>query len=424
MLAMSDVIVHLESVSKWFDRSVNRASTLQESFLQLFGVRRESSFDGNGFWALDNVSFQVERGRMLGLVGDNGSGKSTILKLISRILIPTAGSVQVSGRVAALLELGAGFHPDLTGRENIYLNGSVLGLSKAEITRRLDNILAFADIGQFIDTPLRHYSSGMEVRLGFAIATALDPEILLIDEVLAVGDQAFQRKCITRIRQLHRAGTAVIFVSHDLDMVRKLCDQAVWMDKGQTQAAGSPDEVIGQYMQRVARATQPGMPLPTSNGRSWGTGEAIITQVAFLDADGGPSDLFVTGKPLVARIHYLARERIERPAFGVAIYGPDGEHITGPNTALSNFDIPAIQGQGYVDYVVDALPLMHGRYEFTAAIYDFRSIHPYHHWHRSFAFNVALDKQPPIEGRVSIPCRWRHVQTSEEISTTLSEPSV
>ena len=354
---------------------------------------------------------------MLGLIGDNGSGKSTILKLISRILSPTTGKVAIHGRVAALLELGAGFHPDLTGRENIYLNGSILGLSKAEIRRRLDDIFAFADIGPFIDTPLRHYSSGMQVRLGFAIATTLDPEILLIDEVLAVGDQAFQEKCITRIRQLHKNGAAIIYVSHNLDTVRKLCDKVVWMDDGRVKATGPPGEVIGQYMQHVVKVTQSGTPLPMSDGRSWGSGEAIITRVEFLDADGQPPDFFITGQPLIARIHYLAQQRVERPAFGVAIYGPDGEHITGPNTAMSHVDIPAIEGEGHVDYVVDVLPLMHGRYEFTAAIYDHHSTHPYHHQHRAYTFGVARGTQSPAEGRVWVPCRWNHVPLTKEAST-------
>jgi ABC-type polysaccharide/polyol phosphate transport system ATPase subunit len=409
---MSNLAVCLKSVSKKFAYSHSRSQTLQESFLRHFGARRSQEFQQGSFWALQNIDLEIEHGRMLGLVGDNGSGKSTILKLISRILSPTTGEIEVNGRVAALLELGAGFHPDLTGRENIHLNGSILGLGGGEIRRRLDDIVAFADIGPFIDTPLRHYSSGMQVRLGFAIATTLEPEILLIDEVLAVGDQNFQRKCIARIRELHVGGVTVIFVSHNLDTVRKICDSAVWIDEGRTQATGDPDEVIGRYLQHVARETQSGSKLPMLNGRNWGSGEAVITGVEFLDADGRTPELFVTGQSLTARIHYLAHQRVEQPAFGVAIYGPDGTHLTGPNTALNRLDIPAIEGEGHVDYIVDSLPLMHGRYEFTAAIYDYDSIHPFHHQHRAYSFSVARGNQPPVEGQVWIPCRWHHVPLS------------
>jgi hypothetical protein len=201
----------------------------------------------------------------------------------------------------------------------------------------------------------------------------------------------------------------VIFVSHNLDTVRKVCDSAVWINEGQVQATGDPDEVIGRYLQHVARATQPDSSLPKMNGRNWGTGEAVITGVEFLDAKDHTPEFFVTGQHLTARIHYLAHQRVEQPAFGIAIYGPDGSHLTGPNTALNRFDIPAIEGEGYVDYIVDSLPLMNGRYEFTAAIYDYDSINPYHHQHRVYSFNVAPGKQPPAEGQIWIPCRWRHI---------------
>jgi ABC-type polysaccharide/polyol phosphate transport system ATPase subunit len=415
--------IRLESVSKKFVLSLDRPRTLQESIVRRFGLRRGQNRGAEEFWAVRDVSFRVERGQMIGLIGDNGSGKSTLLKLFTGILTPTSGRISVIGRVAALLELGAGFHPDLTGRENIYLNGSILGLSKADIRVHLHDIIAFADIGQFMDTPLRHYSSGMQVRLGFAIATTLDPEILLIDEVLAVGDQAFQEKCISRIRQLHRNGVTVVFVSHDVDTVRKLCDRAIWMNEGQVRANGATDNVIGRYLQHVMSVGLSGAPLPTSNGRRWGSGETLIMEVEFLDADGQPRDLFTTGQTLVARIHYMAHQRVERPAFGVAIYGPDGEHLTGPNTALSRFEIPAIEGKGYVDYVVDVLPLMRGRYEFTAAIYDYASTHPYDHQHRLFTFTVATGTQPPAEGLAWIPCRWRHVPAAATASTQRPEPS-
>src|SRR5262249_11287874 len=190
------------------------------------------------FWALRDVSFAVEHGRSFGVIGENGSGKSTLLKIVAGILRPTQGSVRVDGRLAALLELGSGFHPDLTGRENIFLNASVLGFSRAEIERRLDSIVEFAELERFIDTPLKHYSSGMTVRLGFAVAINTDPDILITDEVLSVGDEAFQRKCMDRIDDLMRRGKTIIFVSHGLEQVRYVCTDAIWLDHGQVRAAG------------------------------------------------------------------------------------------------------------------------------------------------------------------------------------------
>lgn len=240
--------VELTNIWKKFRVYHDRAYTLKERMI----FRHRNRADE--FWALKGVSLEVPRGATVGLIGRNGSGKSTLLKIISRILYPTRGEVKVNGRVSTLLELGAGFHPDFTGRENIYLNASILGLTRKEIKERLDDIIAFAELGDFIDNPVRNYSSGMYMRLGFAVAVHVDPEILLIDEVLAVGDLAFQEKCLTRIRELQRQGVTIILVTHAPKQVEELCDLAVWLDRGEVKMQGAAREVARSYAEFVGRA--------------------------------------------------------------------------------------------------------------------------------------------------------------------------
>jgi energy-coupling factor transporter ATP-binding protein EcfA2 len=313
--------------------------------------------------------------------------------------------------VGGLLELGAGFHPDLTGRENIYLNGSILGLKRSEIDQRLESIIEFAELARFIDMPVRNYSSGMRMRLGFAVATSFQPDILLIDEVLAVGDQAFQAKCLQRIAQMREQGVTILFVSHGLSQVRRLCQQAVWLEEGQVQAIGPADQIVIDYLSRVWKGTNIQLLSEgdtSGRGRRWGSGEARVTGVEFLDATGKAHQVFQTGDTFVARIHYRSDSPVHKPTFGVAIYRDNGLHVTGPNSVLSGYEIDVIEGTGVVEYVIDALPLLPGRYEFTAAIYDQDSVHPYDHRHRAFVFEVQAGEIPESEGVVYIPCRWEH----------------
>lgn len=239
---MSDIAITFQNVSKEFRLSRIRIRSLQEFFVNIFQPETRGR---HKFWAVNNVSFSIERGETVALLGPNGSGKSTILKLISRIIDPTEGTITISGRLSALLELGAGFHPDLSGRENIYLNGSILGLSRKAMNSKLDDIIAFADIGEFIDVPVRNYSSGMQVRLGFSVAVHVEPEIILVDEVLAVGDHSFQLKCLNRIRQMQKEGVTILFVSHNFEDVKRLCTQAIWLDEGRLKAQGRIDTIFG-----------------------------------------------------------------------------------------------------------------------------------------------------------------------------------
>ncbi len=242
---MSDAVITFEHVSKEFRLAKTRS--LQDFFVNIFNKEMRGRLH---FWALKDINFSIKAGETVGIVGSNGSGKSTILKLISRIIDPTQGMITVSGRLSALIELGAGFHPDLTGRENIYLNGSIFGLDRKTMNRKLDDIIAFADVGEFIDVPIRNYSSGMQMRLGFSVAVHVEPEIILVDEVLAVGDYNFQLKCLERIRQMQEQGVTIFFVSHDFREVQNLCDRALWLEEGALQAQGDVAEILDEMKVR------------------------------------------------------------------------------------------------------------------------------------------------------------------------------
>jgi lipopolysaccharide transport system ATP-binding protein len=369
-------------------------------------------------WVLRNVSFEVEPGEMLGVIGVNGSGKSTTLKLVSRIIEPTSGEVEVNGRVSALLELGAGFHPDLTGRENIYMNGSILGLSRKEIGRKFDDIVEFADLELPIDMPVRYYSSGMYMRLGFSVAVHANPEILLVDEVLAVGDYAFQIKCLRRVQEMKQKGLTILYVSHEMTTIRELCDRAIWLDDGGVYADGPTDEVVDRYLGQVsgqdpAAAQQLGARV---RGQRWGTKEIELTDVRFLRADGQEGTCFVTGEPLYVRMHYVAHKHVESPVFGMAFHSGEGAWINGSNTLTSGQDIDWVRGEGSVTYCVDSLPLLQGNYLFSAVVYDHSSTVPraYDHLDKAFLVQVRCSKEvQETLGMLHIPCRWEHERVEQ-----------
>ncbi|MFO7906200.1 MAG: ABC transporter ATP-binding protein, partial [Pirellulaceae bacterium] len=390
--------IRLEHVSKRFTLHHRRPRSFQELVIGLFqgrdrvpdpqmagapvALRKETSED---FWALRDVSFSVAEGQTVGIIGPNGAGKSTVLKLISRIIEPTSGGIEVNGRVGALLELGAGFHPDLTGRENIYLNGSILGLSRAEIERRLDEIIAFAELERFIDMPVKHYSSGMSMRLGFSVAVHTDPEILLVDEVLAVGDASFQRKCLERIDELHGQGVTVLFVSHNPDRTRDLCSYVVWLDQGRLVFKGSAESVVRRYLEHSWTGKELG-----SRGKEsrWGNGKVRIVGVRILDGDGREKQHFQVGDPLIVEMEYQAEERVEEPVFGIAIHRSDGTHITGPNTRVGGCGIPPIDGKGFVRYSLSSLPLLEGDYFVSVSAHNWEETEMYDYHDRQHAFRV------------------------------------
>ena len=418
-------VVEFYNVSKRFTLDSQRPRSLQEIFVHL--LKRTPKRRTEEFWALRDVSFQVHAGESLALIGANGSGKSTALKLISRIILPTSGSISVNGRVAALLELGAGFHPDLTGRENVELNGSILGLSRNSIRKQMDKIIGFAELDRFIDVPVRNYSSGMMMRLGFSVATAFQPDILLIDEVLAVGDQTFQDRCLRRIKDIQENGATIVLVSHDLGSVQKLCQRAIWLSDGVAQVDGTTEEVASHYLEAAwtqEQAYEQAEPEiaedeahpqdARSHAARWGSGEIRIVKAQILGADGAAKGVFQTGERFVVRMWYQASRPIVKPAFGISLYDEQGNRINGPNTVWGGAPIPSVNGKGYIEYEIDSLPLLPGQYDLTVAIYDQYITHPYDHWHRMSRFVVIPDGQERQDGTVYIPGRWKYREETED----------
>ena len=324
-------------------------------------------FNGTGtkkpetFWALKDVSLEVEHGEVLGIIGRNGAGKSTLLKVLSRITYPTSGSMKVNGRIAALLEVGTGFHGDLTGRENIFLNGSILGMTRKEIAAKLDAIVSFAGVEKFLDTPVKRYSSGMFLRLGFAVAAHVDPDVLLVDEVLAVGDAAFQKKCLNVMNEMRSGGRTVVFVSHNMAAVENLCSRAVWIDNGQIRLEGKPKDVIEAYMATNAEASSLVADLTRIHSRR-GNGDVRFTRLEFLTADAEPLKFLSSGDRVILRLHYHAATQVSRPDFEIGIYTDLGTLVTKFSTWI-DYQIASLSpGQGHLDLLIDCLTLLPGRY--------------------------------------------------------------
>jgi ABC-type polysaccharide/polyol phosphate transport system ATPase subunit len=398
-------LIVFENISKQFAFAPGKPQTFLESFINVF--RRQPAKDQN-LWAVRDLSFSVRKGECLGLIGRNGSGKSTALKLVARILRPTSGYMRIWGRVSALLELGAGFHQDLTGRENIYLNASVLGLSQAEVDAAFDSIIEFSELEEFIDMPVKHYSSGMYMRLGFSVAIHVRPDILIVDEILAVGDYAFQTKCIDRIYEMKRQGVTIIMVSHDLDMMRRLCTHLLWMEKGEMQAYGPTEEVAVAYRDySQERVSQQLTAQHRHQFERWGTGEIEITAVRFLNAAGEQQQTFQTGESLTIEMAYFAHQPIREPEFGLAIFHQNGTHINGPNSRLANLTTGTIEGRGTVRYHIERLPLLPARYEVTAAIHDSRLTHAYDYHKQAYQFRVTAVEGCETDGLVAIPATWQ-----------------
>ncbi|MEO6061826.1 MAG: ABC transporter ATP-binding protein [Thermoflexales bacterium] len=404
--------IEFEKVSKRFRMDRSRPRSFQEALVAAF--RRTPVVPGeHEFWALKDVSFEVPRGATVGLIGPNGSGKSTSLNLIARIFEATSGAVRVDGRVTALLELGAGFHPELSGRDNIHLNGALMGLSRREISRKVEAIIDFSEVSSFIDVPVKLYSSGMYVRLGFSAAVHLDPDILLVDEVLAVGDAAFQHKCMTRIGELRRSGVTILLVSHDLGTVQALCERAVWFDHGLVRQVGNSTDVAMAYLNRVAedeaaKSGDPQSPARTldAGSRRWGTGEVEITDVEFLDASGAVRRVFLTGAEMNIRIRYRAAKRVLDPIFGMAIHSQQGAHICGPNTMFSGAPIEFVEGDGTVTYRIEQLPLLEGGYVVTVASHNREDSKMYAYHDRLYPFQVYPGATRERYGLVTMGGAW------------------
>ncbi|MCB9100576.1 MAG: ABC transporter ATP-binding protein [Anaerolineales bacterium] len=420
---MSNTIVVKEASKEYQHYHTHRPTTLQEAILQ--GLRKIKPI--NKFKALDQVSFTIKSGQMVGVIGANGAGKSTLLRLIGGVGRPDKGKVEINGRIGALLDLGAGFHSDLTGRENTYINGVISGLTRQEVTDRFDSIVAFAELENFIDNPLRTYSTGMRMRLAFAIAVHIDPDILLIDEVLAVGDMAFQEKCLKRIAQFKERGCTILLVSHDIEQVRHLCDEVIWLQSGRIKAQGPSEVVVQQYIDEMSSETQQRTPvdLPVAvtaagtelrvNENRFGSMEVEIISVRLLDALNRPITQMTSGEPLRIEIIYQAPTPIESPIFGVLISRDDGLVCYDTNTATADLIINTVQGQGQITLYLERLDLNNGHYWVDIGIYEKNWAYAYdYHWH---VYPLPIHS-PSKKGVLCPPSQWE-VKHSPESQKSL-----
>jgi len=389
--------IELNSVTKIYSRFKRRQfATLKSALMQrtlISDFKPDESFP-----ALTDFSMSVRTGSATALIGRNGSGKSTALKLVAGITKPTSGTVTVRGRISALIELGAGFHPEISGRENVFINGMMLGLTKRDIEKRFDEIVEFAELAQFIDEPVKTYSSGMYMRLGFSVAINVDPDVLLVDEVLAVGDEGFTHKCLDKFADFKRRGKTVLLVTHSLGLVERFCDEAVWIDEGRKKAEGDPTRVVDLYVGDVSKqeekflaesearsqaasarvatdvpvpASTPetaAAPAPAEEGR-WGSGLIEITAVSLLDGQGQPAHVFHTGDPMAVRMTVKSRSATDDFVFGVGIFSAEGVCVYGTNTDIEQFESKSIDGVADITVSFDALELTEGTYKVDVAVH-------------------------------------------------------
>jgi lipopolysaccharide transport system ATP-binding protein len=430
-------VIELNDVTKIYRRYGGRQfATLKSALLQRSILRDLSPTET--FPALQNVSFTVAQGRTYGVIGRNGSGKSTALKLVAGITKPTSGTVRVRGRVSALIELGAGFHPEISGRENVFINGIMLGLSKKEITARFDAIVEFAELEEFIDAPVKTYSSGMYMRLGFAVAIHVDPDLLLVDEVLAVGDEGFTHKCLDKFAEFRRRGKTILLVTHSLGVVERFCDEALWIDHGRVRAHGDPKRVVDAYLTAVeegedellatttARAVaaasttlseprtsagdapnppvspEPGQGPDASSGAPaeneiqnmflasegrWGSREIEIAHVQLFDRDGQASFVFHSGDPIAVKLTVRAAESVDDFVFGISLFNADGVCCYGTNTYIEEMDPLRLSGDVSVTFEIASLDLVEGTYKLDVAVHK-RDGYPYDYHRLLYTFRV------------------------------------
>ena len=365
--------------------------------------------------AVDNISLRVEKGMTFGVIGENGSGKSTLLKLVAGIAKPTSGWVRVQGKISALIELGAGFHPEITGRENVFINGIMLGLSKKEISRKFDEIVRFAELEDFIDAPVKTYSSGMYMRLGFSVAINVNPDVLLIDEVLAVGDAAFVPRCLDRIDDFRRRKKTILFVSHDLATVEKICDKVAWMKGGKIQMLGEPKRVVDAYLQDIAamqeedyqkRKTDVDLEQKWEDERRekrWGKREVEIRKVTLKNLRGEEKHVFTPEEGLVVEIDAAANEPVKDFVFGIGIFNSQGISCYGTNTNLEDYEPVVLQGEGKAACRIEKLNLINGTYYLDVAVHK-RDGYPYDYHRNLYSFLVSSTLKDV--GIARLPHKW------------------
>lgn len=400
-MSNSSVAISVDHVSKKFRIYHEKNQYLKSALLSGKRARYED------FWAVNDVSFEVQTGSTFGIIGSNGSGKSTLLKCIAGILHPEKGSITTQGRTAALLELGSGFHPDLSGRENVFLNGALLGLTRGELERKFDEIVDFAGLEEFIDTPVKNYSSGMAVRLGFAIAINVDPDILIIDEVLAVGDASFQQKCYQKIESFRRDGKTILFVSHGLSDVTTLCSQVLWMEKGRAKAIGRSIDLVSDYLGASHNTVHK---TNETSGERWGNNEYTVESVDILDPNGATTDVVHTGKPMTVRIHYKKNADVSDVIAGLRISHLHGTQVFATNSRRRDTPLGGFGEMGYVDLQIPRIPMLAGTFQVSVDLSDPSELYTYDHWGQCVTFDVLQDLNQD-EGLVTIDSQWSHTVT-------------
>lgn len=359
--------IEVNDVKKKFKVYYDKGSQLKERLL----FKKRNRYEER--WVLKDISFEVKKGEAIGLIGHNGCGKSTTLKLLTKIIYPDSGSIQMEGRVSSLIELGAGFHPDMSGRENIYTNASIFGLTRKEIDERMEDIIEFSEMEEYLDNPVRTYSSGMYMRLAFSIAINVDADILLIDEILAVGDVNFQAKCFNRLREIKAQGTTIVIVSHSLDQIDQICDKTIWIHDGLIRAEGIPRDIHPQYLdfmgeQRQAiadkeKARQQGKEVNAEvEKKRWGNGHAKIQKVALLNGEGKEQTVFATGENIKLRFNYEIIKKVEDAVFGVGIFRSDGVQCYGTNTRIDGMDNFDLTENGVTELLLNNVSLLPGKY--------------------------------------------------------------
>ena len=400
------MVVEVEKLWKTFQIPHERRTTFFEN---LIGMMRPNQYET--FTVLKDVSFTIDAGECVGIIGDNGSGKSTLLKIIANILRPTKGTVRVKGKMTPFLELGVGFQPDLTVKENVGVYATVMGLSRKDIRNRTEDVIEFAGLHKFEDTKLKNLSSGMQVRLAFSTAIQTNPDVLLVDEVLAVGDMEFQQKCFEVFKRYRNEGVTILFVSHDLGAVRRFCDRTLLLGGGEQRAFGETGEILDKYVYSGTTAE----PVPTNQQATkidtekdktisrWGDNSVKITLVQLLDKFGQVATRFRSFDPMTIRIHYCALSRISAPVFGISIYTEDGKRLFGTNTERKDMEIGHVEGKGYIDLKIDRITMLSGKFLLTVAVHSHDG-KPYDWIDRQYSFDILPNGRDA--GIFEIPCRW------------------
>ena len=420
--------IEVHNITKKFKVYLDKGRTLKER--TLFKSRRR--FEERE--VLKGVSFEVKKGEAIGLIGHNGCGKSTTLKMLTKIMYPDSGTIEMSGRVSSLIELGAGFHPDMSGRENIFINASIFGLTRKEIEERIDDIIEFSELADFIDNPVRTYSSGMYMRLAFSVAISVDADILLIDEILAVGDMAFQAKCFNRLRQIKSEGTTIVIVSHSLGQIEQICDRSIWIHEGVVRADGSPYDVDPEYVRFMAgnsiasskekepeeekteasgeentdgtadKKDESAEAEKTADSNRWGSKEIVMKKVTVLDKDGNETNSFFNTDPVQIKIDYVNKGGIEGTVVGVAIYRDDKVHIYGTNTLIDMSKLIPIKESGTITLDIDKIPVNAGNYIFDLAFHKPDGFE-YDFWRDVFRLEIKNSKAEV--GAISLVHTWK-----------------